>query len=132
MKRYKIGVNSLFFVLFPNFLFSQSIDGIKKEKEVIPLLCHTWNINFKTDSLIKIEANPQLFSTIDFMKNGSVIITTNSPVTGSWSYNKKSHDLILEFKNQALKFKILKFTKTDMILQENNGEGRKAHYWRTD
>lgn len=61
-------------------------------------LCHNWNIDFRIDYSVKEMFPAEVFSTINFISNGNIIITTNSVVKGSWNYNIKSHNLILKTK----------------------------------
>ena len=127
-------MNVILVILLPLFLHSQNLGGIKKESGIIPLLCHNWNIDFKSDSLVKQLPPAEILSTIKFISDGSVIITTGSPVKGYWNYDIKSQHLILKIDNKVLKWKILKLTDKEMFLEMNDfsGSSRKMYLWRDD
>lgn len=124
----------IFGTLLPIFLFCQNLDDIKRESEIIPMLCHNQIINFKIDSSVKQFPPAETFSTINFIANGSEIATTESVVKGSWNYDIKTNNLILKIKKKVLKLKVLKLTNKEMILEknDNNWVSKKVYFWRAD
>ncbi len=132
MVKHKKLLNVILVILLPLFVHSQNLEGIKKESGIISLLCHNWNIDFKTDSLVKQLPPAEISSTIKFISDGSVLITTGSPVKGYWNYDKKSQNLILKMDNKVLKWKILKLTDKEMVLEMNDdiGVSKRKYLWR--
>ncbi|HEY2722499.1 MAG TPA: hypothetical protein VGI82_12280 [Chitinophagaceae bacterium] len=128
MKRHEIQLLILVISL-PGYLRSQSNEHFKK-KEIVPLLCYTWNITSRLDSSVKFIEPAESPSTFQFLQNGTVILTSDSPVAGSWNYNKRNHLLAIILKGQMQNFKILRITGTEMVLRQTSAEGKTAYYWR--
>jgi len=129
-------VNPLMTVVFAAAMFSASYgqlpEGIRKEKDIKHALCHTWNLNYKVGFTTVLEEPTESLPTIVFLDNGALTINTIAPKLASWSYDKKSHLLILDLKGQTESFKILKLTNEELVLQAiNNGE-KQIRYWRDE
>jgi hypothetical protein len=118
----------MFFLLLCLSLHSQSIEQIKTQKEIAPLLCHEWNFTYNTalDSFFVKESFPsekaEILS-VKFLPDGSVIIKDADTAKGSWNYNATNRNLLLEIENKTVKLKILKLTKKELVV-ENNNKGR--------
>jgi hypothetical protein len=113
-------------------LHGQLPEGSRKGKDIKHALCHTWNLNYKVGFTTDLEEPTESLSTIDFLDNGSLIIKTTSSKVASWSYDKKSHLLILDLKGQTESFKILKLTNKELLLQASDNTERQIRYWRND
>src|SRR5690349_20932886 len=95
-------VTLLMAVMFASVMFNVSLgqlpEGIRKEKDIKQALCYIWNLNYKVGFTTTLEEPTESVSAIDFLGNGSLMINTTSPKVASWSYDKKSHLLILDLK----------------------------------
>ena len=123
-------------MLFCLVLFGSSYcqlpEGVKREKDIKQALCHTWNFDLKGDTSVKLVPPPELFSTIEFMDNNSLIITTTSAKVASWKYDAKSHHLIVDLRGQTISYRILKLTSKELVLQDANNMEKPGRYWRND
>jgi len=120
--------------MLPLFLFGQNSNNKKKEGQIVPVLCHIWNVDFKIDSIVNQHHPPETFSTINFIANGSLIINIGYVVQGSWKYYTKTNILSLKIKNDVLNLKVLKLTDKDMIFEKKNINGvvENGYMWRSD
>ena len=131
-RRLKLLITVIFaFILF-GVSRGQLPEGIRKVKDIKQALSHTWNLNYKIGFTTVLEEPAESLSTIAFHDNGNLIINTTSPKVASWSYDKKSHLLIVDFKGQTESYKILKLTNKDLVLQETASAEKQIRYWRND
>jgi hypothetical protein len=122
---------AMFALAMFNVSFGQLPEGIRKEKDIKHVLCHKWNLNYKI-GFTTLEEPTESLSTIDLLDNGSLVINTTSPKFGFWSYDKKSHLLILDLKGRTESYKILKLTNKELFLQAIDSGETQIRYWRDD
>lgn len=134
----KFCIKIFFLFLIPFYSCGQSIRNMQTN-EIKKLLCHKWNIsknigssqNSKDTIRKEIIVFPaELNATVDFAVSG--IVNFNF-VKGSWKYIKKNNQLIVELNKKASNYNILKITKSEMLLvQDENGVLNKISLRRED
>lgn len=132
IRRVKLIMAAMFAPVMFNVSLGQLPEGIRKEKDIKQALCYTWNLNYKVGFTTALEEPTESVSTIDFLGNGSLMINTTSPKVASWSYDKKSHLLILDLKGRTESYKILKLTNKELLLQAVDSGETQIRYWRND
>ena len=120
------------FAVFNVVSYSQLPEGIRKQRDIKQALCHTWNLSYKVGFTAALEEPTESLSTIVFLDNGSLVINTASPRVASWSYDRKSHLLILNPESRAEPYKILKLTNKELVLQRTDSSEKQIQYWRND
>ncbi|MFT3947001.1 MAG: hypothetical protein QM763_08520 [Agriterribacter sp.] len=112
-------VSILILSLLPFSLFSQNLNNLKTEKDIIPLLCHKWGMNLKIDSVVKQIPPTESISIIKFNPDGTIVISNIQPVVnGVWNYNIKTQVLTIQTKNKNEKYKILNITDKELVIKK--------------
>ena len=133
-----MNIKLIFLFLMPFYSCGQSIKKMSTDK-INSLLCHKWNIAENSDSWtttkdshLKVESvfPSELSSTVEFISDGSVKFDITK---GSWKYNKKGNQLVLELNTKLVNYTIQKLTEKGMLLENNeNGSAKKISLWREE